>query len=366
MQRSFLQATIVATPRLPLLSFGRVGIGPAKGERRRSGAQALDLAHAEHTDHPHFGARAHMAPPPECRRDHPEEFGLRPAESGRLRRDLPVGRAGDRRAGWPSIPPRGASSSTTSPIARSSTQVHRGPGHRLRGAVIHEARGATKSLSSSRLSAGKLAGVEEERAPACRSASTRSSRFDFCHAPGREAAAGILTAMTRTLAERRGAIPGRDPLAPAARPKGAIWVARTGVHVDRIASSWLIQRFIDPEARLKFVPGKGYVPEPGEVRFDMYDAEFTHVGEPLHVRGAGREDGARGSGAHGPWRNLIHDIDLRDGKYARDETAGVQKHGHRDLLGARERPRADRSGDRRARGSLRLLFLEARTPTSKR
>src|SRR3546814_10037846 len=51
------------------------------------------------------------------------------------------------------------------------------------------------------------------------------------------------------------------------------------VHVDRIASAWLIRRFIDPEASFKFVEGKGYVPEPDELRFDMADAEFTHEGD---------------------------------------------------------------------------------------
>src|SRR5438874_6972830 len=39
---------------------------------------------------------------------------------------------------------------------------------------------------------------------------------------------------------------------------GRTWVTRAGVHVDRIASAWLIRRFIDPEARFKFVPARGY------------------------------------------------------------------------------------------------------------
>src|SRR3989442_2928642 len=60
---------------------------------------------------------------------------------------------------------------------------------------------------------------------------------------------------------------------------GRTWVTRKGIHVDRIASAWLIRRFVDPAAKFKFVPGKGYRPEPGEIRFDMFDAEFTHEGE---------------------------------------------------------------------------------------
>ena len=57
------------------------------------------------------------------------------------------------------------------------------------------------------------------------------------------------------------------------------WVTRTGVHIDRIASAWLIRRFIDEEATFKFVPAKGYVPEQGELRFDMFEAEFSHEGD---------------------------------------------------------------------------------------
>src|SRR5687768_3455308 len=67
--------------------------------------------------------------------------------------------------------------------------------------------------------------------------------------------------------------------APERVEPGRTWVTREGVFVDRIASAWLIRRFIDPRARFKFVSAQGYQPQTGEVRFDMYDAEFTHEGE---------------------------------------------------------------------------------------
>lgn len=103
----------------------------------------------------------------------------------------------------------------------------------------------------------------------------------------------------------------------------ATWVTRTGVHVDRIASVWLIRRFVDPQARFKFVPANGYVAEPGELRFDMFDAEFTHVGdrctyEVLVERMTLEDPALRAIG------EIIHDLDLRDGKFGRDETAGVR------------------------------------------
>ena len=104
--------------------------------------------------------------------------------------------------------------------------------------------------------------------------------------------------------------------------RGATWVTRTGVKVDRISSAWLIRRFIDPAARFKFVPAKGYQPEPGELRFDMYQGEFTHEGdrctfETLLARfglgepapsGARRDRSRRG---------------LKDEKFGRPEAPGI-------------------------------------------
>jgi hypothetical protein len=100
------------------------------------------------------------------------------------------------------------------------------------------------------------------------------------------------------------------------------WVTREGVYVDRIASAWLIRRFIDPEARFKFVPAKGYKPAPGELRFDMFEAEFTHQGDrctfEVLLEQAGLDDPALRAIAE-----IVHDIDLKDAKFGRDEAAGI-------------------------------------------
>jgi hypothetical protein len=103
---------------------------------------------------------------------------------------------------------------------------------------------------------------------------------------------------------------------------GRTWVTRECVHVDRIASAWLIRGFIDPEARFKFVTSKGYAPQAGELRFDMFEAEFTHEGDrctfEVLCERAGLEDPAvRILG------EIVHDIDLKDAKFGREETAGV-------------------------------------------
>jgi hypothetical protein len=106
--------------------------------------------------------------------------------------------------------------------------------------------------------------------------------------------------------------------------RGRTWVTRRGVFVDRIASAWLVQRYIDPDARFKFVEGTRYRPARGELRFDMFEGEFTHEGdrctfETLMARFA-LDDPALGAIAE-----VVHDIDLKDGKFGREDAAGIER-----------------------------------------
>jgi hypothetical protein len=103
---------------------------------------------------------------------------------------------------------------------------------------------------------------------------------------------------------------------------GNVWVTRSGVFVDRIASAWLIRRFIDPKARFKFVPARGYKHRSGELRFDMVGAEYTHVGEDCTFQTLLRRF-ALDDRALDAIGEVVHDIDCKDEKFARPETAGV-------------------------------------------
>jgi hypothetical protein len=103
-----------------------------------------------------------------------------------------------------------------------------------------------------------------------------------------------------------------------------VWVTRKGIHVDRMGSAWLIRRFIDPAARFKFVTAKGYRPEPGEIRFDMFEAEFTHEGDRCTFEVLLDRTGLKDSALR-PIAEIIHDIDLKDEKFGRDETGGIER-----------------------------------------
>jgi hypothetical protein len=147
--------------------------------------------------------------------------------------------------------------------------------------------------------------------------------IDFFGATGRLAVEALLAELEARFTEDK--VMTEDPskaAEPAADLKGRTWVTRRGVHVDRIACSWLIRRFIDPDAVVRFVPGKGYAPKPGELRFDMFEGEITHEGDrcsfEMLLTHAGIADPALQAIAE-----IVHDIDLKDGKFAREETSGI-------------------------------------------
>src|SRR5438067_50096 len=52
---------------------------------------------------------------------------------------------------------------------------------------------------------------------------------------------------------------------------GQLWVTRAGVYVDRLACAWMLQRFVDPEARFLFVAPDAGIPGEG-IPYDIAGA----------------------------------------------------------------------------------------------
>jgi hypothetical protein len=172
--------------------------------------------------------------------------------------------------------------------------------------------------------------------------------IDFFGAEARATAEGLVSGLEAALKQEGDTMPDSKTVAPPSGVlKDRVWVTRQGVQVDRIASAWLIRRFIDPGARFKFVPGTGYAPQADELRFDMFEGEFTHIGDRCtfevligHVNA--------GDAALAAIGEIIHDIDLKDGKYGRAEAAGV-----RSLIAGIAASSSD-DADRIARGTVLL------------
>jgi len=144
--------------------------------------------------------------------------------------------------------------------------------------------------------------------------------LDFFDAPGAGAAEGALAdvgARIAGVAQRP-----RQAFLPIRELKGRTWVTRKGVYVDRIACAWLVRRFLDPGARFKFVSGKPYQGKSNEIRFDMFEAEYTHEGDrctfEVMVDRLGLDDYGLSQVAQ-----IIHDMDLKDRKFHRPEVDGL-------------------------------------------
>ena len=103
---------------------------------------------------------------------------------------------------------------------------------------------------------------------------------------------------------------------------GRVWVTRKNVFVDRIASAWLIRRHIDRQSQFRFVDDD-YQPAAGELRFDMFGGEFTHIGDACTFEVLAStfvpEDRAVAKIAQ-----IVHDIDLKEQRYGHPEAAGLE------------------------------------------
>jgi len=140
-------------------------------------------------------------------------------------------------------------------------------------------------------------------------------RRDHFGAPGRDAAEFAVKALGQRESMKAGET-------AAVVHQGATWVTRAGVKVDRMASAWLIRRWIDQDATFRFATGDHPVTEPQEIRFDMFDGGFTHIGDrctlEVLIHHFGLADPALNVIAE-----VVHDIDVKDEKFARPETDGV-------------------------------------------
>jgi hypothetical protein len=103
------------------------------------------------------------------------------------------------------------------------------------------------------------------------------------------------------------------------------WVTRKRPYVDRMASAWLIRRFIDPKAVFKFIKEDEVInPEGGPVAFDIKNGEFTHRGDlctfEVMIRVFGLKDKALKKMSH-----IVHAIDLKDEKHPAPEAKGIEE-----------------------------------------
>jgi hypothetical protein len=114
--------------------------------------------------------------------------------------------------------------------------------------------------------------------------------------------------------------------------QGRTWATRARPWVDRLASAWLIRRFIDPDARIRWLANPADCPADA-LGFDFDGATFSHVGERVTFEVLAASFGLT-QPALARVGALVHYLDV--GGVAPAEAAGIETvlAGLRDALDA--------------------------------
>jgi hypothetical protein len=134
--------------------------------------------------------------------------------------------------------------------------------------------------------------------------------------------------------------------------KGKIWVTRGNPFVDRMASAWLIKRFIDKEAVFRFMEERKMASlDENMILFDVRGGEFTHKGDmctfEIILKSFGLKDKALRRIAES-----VHEIDLKDGKYRSLEARGIEE----ILVGIRKMSKDDAEALEKGMNVFEMLY----------
>ena len=170
-----------------------------------------------------------------------------------------------------------------------------------------------------RKSAAKDARLRDELARLARD-HDRIRDVDFFDAPSGAEVRRLEEAIAMRTRRPEAAPRGERPVIDLAKLRGRRWVTRPRPHIDRIASAWLIKRFIDPDATFVFAPPTEFPAD--AVPFDAPGVELSHHGEDCTfetlVKRAGLRDRRLTRLAE-----IVHEADLRDGKFPHEEARGI-------------------------------------------
>ena len=150
-------------------------------------------------------------------------------------------------------------------------------------------------------------------------------QIDFFGSAGRDRVATLLGAAR---GHGRGATP-KGVAADRARVAGdltaytgRLWVTRPRPGVDRMSSAWLIRRFIDPAARFGFAADRDALPDRRRAVRHVR-RRVQPPGRRLHLRDAVRASSASPTPAVARIAAIVHDLDLKDGRFGAAEAGTV-------------------------------------------
>jgi len=150
-----------------------------------------------------------------------------------------------------------------------------------------------------------------------------------------DAVAGLESAVQRLFSSdephrAKGRIRRLDPV----RYRARIWATRKSPWIDRLASAWLIKRFIDRKARFRWIDKPKDRPK-GALGFDFDGADFTHVSNRVTFEVLLASFGLDSDPALNRLAAIIHFLDV--GGIPVDDAKGLEM----VLKGARDNARSD-------------------------
>jgi hypothetical protein len=145
---------------------------------------------------------------------------------------------------------------------------------------------------------------------------------DYFHHPDSDRLESLLRDTRAVLGNLQPKNDGQSPIPHHLRSEfqRKVWATRSHIHIDRLCSAWLIRRFIDPKARFVFKPEVS-LPK-NAILFDVFGVEFGHQGDRCTFETLLEAFRIKDPALHS-LAELVHDIDLKEHKYDRPESAGL-------------------------------------------
>ncbi|MBI4838854.1 MAG: chromate resistance protein [Nitrospirae bacterium] len=106
--------------------------------------------------------------------------------------------------------------------------------------------------------------------------------------------------------------------------QGKTWVTRERPFVDRMASAWLIKKFIDKKAAFRFIKEKDITAmDKNSIAFDIRGGMFTHAGDMCTFEALVKSFGFKDKTIK-KIAAVVHELDIKDEKYKNLEARGIE------------------------------------------
>jgi len=134
--------------------------------------------------------------------------------------------------------------------------------------------------------------------------------------------------------------------------RGKTWVTRKNPFVDRMASAWLIKRFIDKDAVFRFMEERKMSNlDKDMITFDVRGGEFTHVGDMCTFEMIVKSFGVKDKGLK-KVAEIVHELDVKDDRYKSSEANGIEE----ILVGIRKMSKNDAEALEKGMSVFAMLY----------